>query len=206
MSSETMPNESQMMNKLNATLPKLMTAVELEELPSMMDGNDYRYELIRGELKILSLNEPVHGIITARITMLVGQYKKSFDLGLFCVATGFIVERDPDTVLGADVAFISHNRLAAIENFDNFIPFAPDLAIEVLNSTDAVEAIHEKVALYFAAGSKALWIFYPKRRTVAVYASPTDVRILTEADTLDGGDVLPGFQLSLAKLYAVIKR
>lgn len=191
---------------MSATETKLMTADELLALPTYVDGNDHRYELIRGELKIMPLNEPAHGIIHAHITMLVGQYEREFNLGLFCVATGFVVERDPDTVLGADVAFISHDRLADVEDLDNFIPFAPDLAIEVLNSSDTVEATDEKVALYFAAGSKAVWVFNPKRRTVAVYASPTDVRILTEADTLDGGGVLPGFQLSLAKLFAVIKR
>ncbi len=189
---------------MSATETKLMTADELGELPTYVDGNDHRYELIRGELKILPLNEPAHGIISARITMLVDQYAKKHNSGLFCVATGFIVERNPDTVLGTDIAFISHNRLAAVEDFDSFIPFAPDLAIEVMNSTDTVEAITEKIALYFAAGSRAAWVFNPKRRTVAVYASPTDVHILTEADTLDGGDVLPGFQLSLAKLFAVI--
>lgn len=191
---------------MGATLNRLMTADELEELPTYVDGNDYRCELIRGELKILPLNEPAHGIVTTRVMMMVGQYEKENTSGLVCVATGFMVEREPDTVLGADIAFISHARLAAVEDLDKYIPFAPDLAIEVLNSTDTVQATDDKVALYFAAGSKAVWVFNPKRRTVAVYASLTDVRILTEADTLDGGDVLPGFQLSLAKLFAIIKR
>ena len=64
----------------------------------------------------------------------------------------------------------------------------------------------EKIALYFAAGSRAVWVFNPKKRTVAVYASPSDVRILGEQDTLDGGEVLPGFTLDLSKLFAVGKK
>ena len=56
-----------------------------------------------------------------------------------------------------------------------------------------------------AAGSRLVWVFNPKRRTVAVYRSPLDVRIIAEADALDGGDVLPGFNLDLSKLFANLK-
>jgi Uma2 family endonuclease len=69
-----------------------------------------------------------------------------------------------------------------------------------------VQEIDEKIALYFAAGSRLVWVFNPKRRTAAVYRSPFDVRILGEHDALDGGDVLPGFTLDLSKLFATVKR
>ncbi len=109
-------------------------------------------------------------------------------------------------MLGADVAFISHERLAKIENPDKFGPFAPDLAVEVLSPGNRPGEIEEKVALYFAAGARAVWVFNPKKRTAAVYTSPSDVRVLNEHDTLDGGEVLPGFTLDLAKLFAVGKK
>jgi Uma2 family endonuclease len=136
----------------------------------------------------------------------IGAFVEANDLGaIFGTGTGFLVERNPDTVLGIDVAFVSNERLRGVENLDDFLPFAPDLAVEVLSPSSAIREVEEKIALYFAAGSCTSWVFNPKRRTAAVYASPSDVLNLGEHGTLDGGDVLPGFRLELSKLFAGLK-
>ena len=148
-----------------------------------------------------------HGILCNEIGAEIRSFVKSNDLGIVCGAeTGFVVERNPDSVIAPDVAFISHERLAAIENPDKFGPFAPNLAVEVMSPGNTAREMEEKVALYFAAGARAVWVFNPKKRNVAVYTSPTDVRVLSEQDTLEGGDVLPGFELNLSKLFAVAKK
>ncbi len=186
---------------------KLMTAEELDALPTYGPGGDRHYELIRGELKVMSPTKPIHGIICARVTVRLGGFVEEHDLGeVFGAETGFLVESDPDSLVGADAAFVSNERLAAVERFDKFFPFAPDLAVEVLSPGNTVQEIDEKIALYFAAGSRLVWVFNPKRRTVAIYRSPFDVRILGEHDALDGGDVLPGFTLDLSKLFATVKK
>lgn len=181
-----------------------MTADELLTLPSFVDGSDRRYELIKGVLKVMSPTKPLHGVICARLTARLGMFVEEHDLGeTFGAETGFLVETDPDTVVGADAAFVSNERLATVETFEKFFPFAPDLAVEVLSPSNTVQEIDEKVNFYFAAGSRAVWVFNPKRRTVAAYRSPFDVKILSEQDALEGGDVLPGFRLDLSKLFAV---
>lgn len=181
-----------------------MTADEMLALPSFVDGSDHRYELIKGVLKVMSPTKPLHGVICARITVQLGRFVEEHNLGeTFGAETGFLVETDPDTVLGTDAAFVSRERLATVETFEKFFPFAPDLAIEVLSPGNTVNEIDEKINFYFAAGSRAVWVFNPKRRTVAVYRSPFDVRILSEQETLEGGDVLPQFKLDLAKLFAI---
>lgn len=186
---------------------KLLTADELLALPTYGSGGDRRYALIRGELKEMSPTKPLHGIVCARLTIRLGGFVEEHDLGeVFGAETGFLVESDPDSVLGIDAAFVSRERLAGVESFEKFFPFAPDLAIEVLSPGNTVQEIDEKIALYFAAGSRLVWVFNPKRRTAAVYRSPFDVRILGEQDALDGGDVLPGFALDLSKLFATVKR
>ncbi len=193
--------------KMSATETYLMTADELLELPTYVDGNDYRYELIRGELKKMSPTKPLHGIVCTRIAVPLNQFVEERDLGLvFAAETGFLVEHDPDTVVGADAAFVSNENLARVETFEKFFPFAPDLAVEVLSPGNTVDEIEEKIALYFAAGARLVWVANPKRRTFAVYRSPHEVQILTEADTLNGGDVLPGFTYNLAKLFTTGKR
>lgn len=192
---------------MSATETKLMTADELLMLPSFVAGSDRRYELIRGELRTMSPTKPLHGIVSARLTIELGKFVQKHDLGeLFGAETGFLVETDPDTVLGTDAAFVSRERLAQVETFEKFFPFAPDLAVEVLSPSNTVQEIDEKINFYFAAGSRAVWVFNPKRRTVAVYRSPFDVGILSERDTLEGSEVLPQFKLDLAKLFDVAKR
>ena len=191
-----------------STTTRLITADELEDMPHRDEhGNECRLELIRGELKVMSLTKPLHGIICARLAAALINFVETNDLGMaFGAETGFVVERNPDTVLGADAAFVSHERLATVDNFDKFFPFAPDLAVEVISPSNTAREMEEKIAFYFAAGSRAVWVFNPKKRTAAVYTSPSDFRILGEQDTLEGGDVLPGFTLELSKLFAVGKK
>lgn len=190
-----------------STTTRLITADELLTMPTYVNGSDRRYELIRGELKVMSPTKPLHGNVCARLTIRLGAFIEEHDLGeTFGAETGFLVERDPDTVLGTDVAFVSRERLATVENVEKFFPFAPDLAVEVLSPGNTVKEINEKIALYFAAGSRAVWVFNPRRRTAAVYSSPSEFQTLSEQDTLDGGDVVPGFRLELSKLFAAMKK
>jgi Uma2 family endonuclease len=191
-----------------STTTRLITADELLVMPPYDEhGNQCRLELIRGELKVMSPSKLLHGIVCARVATALTTFVEANELGIVLGAeTGFVVERDPDSVLGADAAFVSYERLATIENFDKFCPFAPDLAVEVMSPSNTAREMDEKVALYFAAGARAVWVFNPKKRTTAVYTSPTGVRVLSERDVLDGGEVLPGFGLELSKLFAVGKK
>lgn len=192
---------------MGSTDTKLMTADELLALPNYVDGSDRRYELIRGELRTVSPTKPLHGVICGRLTVKVGNFVEEHELGeVFGAETVFRVQTDPDSLIATDMAFVSKERLATAETLEEFFPFAPDLAVEVLSPSNTVSEIDEKIALYFAAGSRAVWIFNPMRRTVAVYRSPFDVRILGEQDMLDGSEVLPEFTLNLSRLFAAVKK
>jgi Uma2 family endonuclease len=191
-----------------STTARLITADELLVMPHRDEhGNDCRLELIRGELKVMSPTGITHGIVCTNIAGELRTFVEKNALGVVCGAeTGFVLESDPDTVLGADAAFISHEQFAKIENPDKFGPFAPDLAVEVMSPSNTTREMEKKVALYFGAGARAVWVFNPKKKTAAVYASPSDVRVLGEHETLEGGEVLPGFRLELSKLFAVGKK
>src|SRR5215213_3127455 len=152
-----------------STMTRLITADELLVMPPYDEnGKQCRFELIRGELKVMSLAKPLHGAICSRLHIKIGSFVEEHDLGeSFGAETGFLLERDPDSVLGPDVAFVSHERLASAENFEKYFPFAPDLAVEVLSPGNTAREINEKVSMYFAAGSRAVWVFNPKKKTAA---------------------------------------
>ena len=101
-----------------------------------------------------------------------------------------------------DVAFISHDRIAALKGRPAVIPFAPDLAVEVISSGNTRKEMERKLHEYFDAGVKLVWYVYPETERVFVYRGLEQVRELTIDDTLDGEDVLPGFQLSIRDWFS----
>ncbi len=78
---------------------------------------------------------------------------------------------------------------------------APDLAVEVGSPGDTLKEVREKVEDWLAAGTRAVWVVNPKRRSVSVYRSTADVTRLSESDELDGGDVVPGFRCRVADIF-----
>jgi Uma2 family endonuclease len=79
---------------------------------------------------------------------------------------------------------------------------APDLGDEVASPSQTGPSIEEKTTLYLEAGVRLVWIIDPIRRAVRVRRADGTESLLTEQDELDGEDVLPGFRLSVARLFA----
>lgn len=102
-----------------------------------------------------------------------------------------------------DVYFVSFERWPANQRLPipDAWPVVPNLAVEVISPSNLSVTVLEKVEEYFQAGVERVWVVYPGLKRFYVYESPTNIRVLTEADTLDGGPVLPGFQLPLTNLF-----
>ena len=180
------------------TKTRLMTADELLRLPS----SGIRYELIRGNLKSMSLRGGFHGKQAGSIQGSLGTHARANGLGtVYAAETGFLLETDPDLVLAPDVAFIRRER-QRLGDTARYIPVAPDLAVEVISPSDRLTQVHEKALEWLAHGVRMVIVVNPRNRTVQVYRSPTDIATLTEADTLDGGDVIPGWRMAVADIFA----
>jgi len=179
---------------------KLMTAEELLLLPR----GKFRYELIKGELQRMSPTGDEHGRVTMELAAALYQYVKRNNLGrVYAAETGFQLESDPDTVRAPDVAFVRQERIQEAGIMEGYRSGAPDLAVEVLSPGNTKREMAEKVKDYFAAGARLVWIVNPKPKTVTVYRSLTDIDVLTEKDTLDGGEVVPDFQIAVAEIFAL---
>lgn len=182
-----------------STITKLMTAEELLALPR----GEFRYELINGELKQMSPAGRRHGKHAANAARVLGNYVADNDLGdVFAAETGFMLRRSPDLVRAPDAAFVRKERVEEVGDSEGYFPGAPDLAIEVVSPGDTAYEVEEKIATWFEYGARGVWVMYPKTHTIVVHRSSGEVARLTEGDTLDGGDVVPGFRLKVADLFA----
>ncbi|HEV2125079.1 MAG TPA: Uma2 family endonuclease, partial [Chloroflexota bacterium] len=120
---------------------------------------------------------------------------------VLAVGTGFQLEWRPDTVRAPDGAFIRHERIQEVGDSVGYWPGAPDLAVEVLSPGDTFSEVEEKVFDWLDAGTPMVIVVNPEKRTATVYRSRTDIAVLTEADELDGADVVPGWRLPLWEIF-----
>ena len=175
-----------------------MTAEELFELPD----NGGRSELVAGEIIHMVPTGAEHGVVTALIGHLIQEYSISHRTGVCCGAeTGFILQRGPDIVRAPDVAFVAEERVPETGIPKTYWPFAPDLAVEVVSPSDRLTDMHAKIAEYFAAGTRLVWLVEPAARVVHSYRSPHDIEVIGEDGEVSGGDVLPGFRSAVRRLF-----
>jgi Uma2 family endonuclease len=177
---------------------KLITAEEYGRLPD--EGRVT--ELVRG--RIVEMNRPftAHGCQVYRAAMLLGQFVEQHRLGWISVGdAGVVTERNPDTVRGPDVAFYSYQRVPDGPLPDQYWAVSPELVLEVRSSSDRWKDILLKVAEYLSANVLTVAVIDPSSRRVHVYSADSEATILNDTDTLTFPDVLPGFELSVARLF-----
>lgn len=175
-----------------------MTADDLSRMPD--DG--MCHELVRGELTMMAPAGGEHCGIAGKLSTLLGAHVMAKQLGMLLVAEpGFLLSRNPDTVRVPDAAFIAKERVPAGGLPKGFIPFAPDIAIEVVSPSDSLLDVEEKTEQWLQAGTAMVWIVNPRSRTVTVHRGGRDPRVLRESDMLDGEEVCPGFSVRVAEFF-----
>lgn len=172
---------------------KPITAEEYEKFDP-----EWRYELIRGEL--VPMPPPPgeeHGAVTSDLAFELTYYVKQHDLGqCYAAETRFLVERNPDTVIAPDWAFIRKERLFP-KRLQGSVPVVPDIVLEVRSPSDRKKDVESKVQLWLSVGVRLVWELNLKTRILTVYRPDQPPRELGIGDTLTGEDVLPGFELPL---------
>jgi Uma2 family endonuclease len=178
------------------------TATE-EDVIKIRDRERRLFELVDGVLveKVMGYWESALAIELAR---LLGNFVKRRELGTLAGEAGTL-QLSPGLARIPDLSFISRARLVHPRRARTpILPLAPDLAIEVLSEGNTPREMARKVSEYFASGCRLVWLVDPRTRTVDVYTSVAKPIVLTEKQTLTGGDVLPGFRLPLRKLFALL--
>ncbi len=179
------------------TEKKLLTAEEFYHLPKPADGT--QQELVRGEIITMTPPGGMHGGSCLNVAYFLAKYIRDGGGGkATCNDAGFITERDPDTVRGPDLAYWSKERLGELPV--GYVEVAPDLVIEVLSPGNTSTKIRVKLKEYFAMGVRMVWVIAPEDRTLTIYRTADEGRVLHESAMATGDDVLPGFSCRVSDL------
>ncbi len=164
-------------------------------------------ELVRGEIRVMTPAGGGHGAVVGAIFVALSAFVETNGLGLcFPDNTGFLLPGLGDTVRSPDAAFVRADRLPKGGIGSGWLAVAPDLVVEVLSPNETAPELESKVRDYRSAGTRLIWVVDPATRTVTIVSDTEAHRPLTEGDSLDGQDVLPGFSIPVARLFAQLAR
>lgn len=137
------------------------------------------------------------GVLSSEVTGFVREH------GLGVVLAGSAMMRlAPGVVRIPDASYFAWSRFPGRRLPDDPVcEIVPDLAMEIISPANTPEEMTRKLKEYFDAGVRLVWYVYPVQREVHVFRSAEDCAVLRDGDTLEGGDVLPGFSLSLTTFF-----
>lgn len=175
------------------------TATEFESLCGRMGP----CELVRGEVIPLSPGGIRHSHITFNVAFLLGVWSRKTKLGMVVTGeAGLIVETDPDTVRGADVAYISYNRLPRGQVPEGFGSVPPELVVEIVGKGQSWRDMVEKAGEYLKMGVDRVWVIDPSTKRLHVFTPDGGPATLAENDAVTDEAVLPGFSCKVADFFA----
>lgn len=181
--------------------PETERLVTADELLALSARDEDRYELIQGGVRIMPPAGAEHGYFAMNLGASLYLFASENQLGVvFAAETGFVLERNPDTVRALDTGFVRKARLPRSLT-GKYFPGAPDLAVEIVSPNDRADAVQDKVQGWLSHGTQLVWVVEPKSRTVTIYRPDGTANVLQADDTLDGEDVLPGFRFPLQRLW-----
>jgi Uma2 family endonuclease len=181
-----------------ATISKAgVPAMELPDDPPL-------FEIIDGKIVELPPMSSYAVRIASNLAKAIAVQTQLTPVGEAVVEQIFNLRLSLDRNRRPDVAFVSYERWPQ----DRPQPMegdiwdvVPDLMVEVISPSDKAEELLTKIREYFEAGARQVWVIYPRERLAYLYESPVKLRIIADGDELSGGDVIPGFQLTLARLF-----
>jgi len=176
----------------------ISSVAEFEVFASLPENAARNLEYIGGELIEVGSND-IATMVAARINWLLGNTVYPDTLGHLSSSDGGYAIGNERYI--PDVAYISKERYPKPKGV-TWIPIAPDLAVEVLSPSNTGKEIAIKLSNYLAAGT-VVWMVDPDDETVSVHEPGKAAQILRESDTLTGGDVLPGFSVTVKDIFKV---
>lgn len=178
------------------------TQLTLEQYEALPEDDLYFDEVSRGYLVREPRPGSAHGRMVTLVSYRLMQYvERHPEAGRIYTEAGFILAEKPLTVRGPDVAFVRADRVPPGHPVGMFRG-APDLAVEVVSPSNRAGELLHKVSEFLDAGTTVVWVVDPARQTVVVHDQSGATLVLRAPAQLQAGEILPGFVLDVAALFA----
>lgn len=180
---------------------RLLTAADLAVLPFELPSGAVDYELDNGRLIIVVPPGNIHGAVQSNIVTqlkLQGEFRQ---LGKARSEVGIVLWRNPDRVVGADVAYIVASSLPIRETPEGYLETIPELIFEIRSKNDSRAAVQHKVEDYLKAGVKQVCVADAESQTITVHSPNQPSRAYAATDALEFPDLIPGFRMPVADAF-----
>ena len=182
---------------MGAVRSKPMTVEEVWSLP----GDGKWQSLVRGGVVEDMPPGGLHGVVALEVSVRLREWSRNGPGGVIGVESGFVLSRDPATVRGPDIFYVRPDHVPDAGVPETFWGIAPDLAVEVASPGEKADEVREKVRDHLAAGTRLVWLVYPRTREVVAHTPDGLARTYDEGDVVDGFGDLPGFACPVAELF-----
>ena len=184
------------------------TPITIKDIESMEACGSMR-EIVHGQWVDASEEKmagELHGAIATNLIIALGSYVQAHRLGrVYPADTTYILEEDQHGVQLMrlpDVSFVAADRVKTHDR-DTYYQLAPDLAIEIISPSERAAAMRAKLKDYLRTGVHQVWQVYPETQEVVVYLRDGTARTYGLGQTIPGDEILPGFALPVADIFAV---
>lgn len=164
------------------------------------------HELVHGKIVPTNFLGTFDGYLLAKFNLAISDYVRQNKLGIVVANVGFILARNPDTIRGANLAFISKSRLAQTGITEKFYPYAPNFVAEIASEHRPFESVKERANEFLTAGSDMVWIIRHQRVNqhseiaVNIFRSDGTASVVEQNNEASSEDVIQGFKLFVPKL------
>jgi Uma2 family endonuclease len=173
-----------------------LTVQEFAQLPD--DG--VRHEISEGELITKAPPKFLHTLVAVAVFEVLQAYLKQHGGARAFPEAGYVLSHDPLTIRQTDVSVLSAERIRATD-VNGYVEGAPELAVEIVSPSHSAQDLEIKVQQYLHTGAKQVWVVYPITKRVHIFLAGGQLTILDKTQTVDAGDLLPGFSIKVADLF-----
>jgi Uma2 family endonuclease len=188
---------------MSTVLTKLMTAEEFFEFANDPKNRDRQFELVKGKVVKVSRPGDRHGSICAKSSYLLVGYTLAIKRGHVTTNdTGIILERDPDTVRGADIAlYMEKVRYRQLKV--KYSQRLPKLIVEVMSPNDRMGKMLKRIAKFLKKGVAMAWLLDPEDETLTIFTPNREPVVLERDEEVAGLKLLPDFRCKVADFFAM---
>ncbi len=184
----------------------------IDDVWEMAQDPEYEHvflEIIDGDLITMTRPGNIHGLLATEIALYLRLFNMRNKLGQVTVESGYHPPNYRYTLLGPDVAFTRFDRMPKPRP-EKFVPVMPDLAVEVLSPSNTIVEARRKAEVYLLNGTSIVWLVQASKQSVEVCrlvdGTQLQIESISHDGTLIGEPILPGFELEVSKIFAVLRQ